>query len=501
MLNARSIQGIVTLAIGMFLAIWLGMAIVTDQLETLVKIAGAALLIAAAFLGRRVWLMFIFMASANVVLYRWFGTTEMGQVLFIAYCSLLFLMRKLKYQVRFTELEVWAMLIIACIAQAYIRHPVGLNVLGAGNVGGRPYVTLGLCVISSAILSTLIVPPKELKWALGLSLVGSLLGIPLQVARYGSLANMSGGEVQIEGSRIPTFAAIGKFLAQWLNSRLSPLRACIHPLWLMVLLASLAFSAASGYRNAVADVGLIYIAGICYHGGFKSFFASMIMGAFGLTLLALINLNFPLPGNIQRALSPLPGAWEERYIKGGDQSTEWRVEMWKEALFTDRWISDKWLGDGIGVSAEQLQRQVNLRGGGGVSAGGLTEQQVTMLELGSYHSGPVHSVRMVGYVGLIILLLAMFRLAVHAHRQIVRCKGTEWFPVALFFGIPLITQPFFFAFIFGEYNTAVAQALFGMAMIRLLERNLPLPAWKKTERLPYLLQTHRERMAQNTKEA
>lgn len=489
MLNARSIQSIIALAIGMFLAIWLGLALVTNQFETLVKFAGAALLLSAAYLGQRVWLMFIFFTSMNVMLYRWAGTVEIGQLIFITFALLLFLMRRLRFKVNITELEVWAMLIIACIMQAYMRHPVGLNIFGAGNVGGRPYVALGLSIISSAILSTLIVPPKELKWALGISVAGSLFGIPLQVARYGSLANMSGGEVQIEGSRIPTFAAIGKLSAQWLTSRLSPLRACIHPLWLVVLLASLAFSAASGYRNAVADVGFIFLAGILYHGGFKSFFASMIMGAFGLTLLALININFPLPGNIQRALSPLPGAWEERYLKGGDQSTEWRVEMWKEALFTDRWISDKLLGDGIGVSAEQLDRQVNLRGGGGVSAGGLTEQQVTMLELGSYHSGPVHSVRMVGYVGLTILLLAMSRLAVHAHRQIVRCKGTEWFPVALFFGIPLITQPFFFVFVFGEFNSGAAGTFLGIALIRILERNLPLPEWKRNVQQPYVLRT------------
>jgi hypothetical protein len=151
--------------------------------------------------------------------------------------------------------------------------------------------------------------------------------------------------------------------------------------------------------------------------------------------------------------------------------------MWKEALFTDKWISNKLLGDGIGVSAEQLQRQVNLRSGGGVTAGGLSEQQVTMLELGSFHSGPVHSIRMVGYVGLGILLLAMIRLAVHAHRQIMRCKGTEWAPVALFFCIPCITHPFFFTFVFGEYQTAVASTMVGMAMVRLMERNLPLPAY------------------------
>jgi hypothetical protein len=476
MLNARSIQGIIAIILGLFFAIWLGMALVTDQLETLVKFAGAALLITAAYLGHRVWLMYIFFTSMNVLLYRWAGTVEMGQLVFIAFTLALFLMRKLRFQVQFTELEFWALLMIACIVQAYMRHPVGLNVLGAGNVGGRPYVALALCIVSTFMLSILIVPPKELKWALGLSIAASFLGIPLQMARYGNLAGAVDASIELEGSRVPSFAAISKVLAQLISSRLSPLRACIQPLWLIVLLASLVLAAASGYRNAIANVGFIYLIAICYHGGMKSFLASLLMAAFGLSLLAIVNLNFPLPGNLQRALSPLPGTWEERYRKGGAGSTEWRMEMWKEALFTDRWIDDKLLGDGIGISAEQLQRQINTREMH-VSAGGLSSQQITMLELGSYHSGPVHSVRMVGYVGLVILLLAMIRLAVHAHRQIMRCKGTEWHPVSLFFGVPLIVQPFFFTLVFGEYHTAVAQTLFGIAMVRLMERNLPLPAY------------------------
>jgi hypothetical protein len=247
-------------------------------------------------------------------------------------------------------------------------------------------------------------------------------------------------------------------------------------------------AAGSGYRNAVANIGFIYLCGMIYRSGFGAFFASLFMGTLALAMLALINLNFPLPGNIQRALSPFPGTWEEKYQKQGTESTEWRIEMWKEALFTDRWIQNKLLGDGIGISAAQLEQNMNLDAAGvGMMGSGISRQQENMLIVGSYHSGPVHSVRMVGYVGLIVLLLAMFRLAVHAHRQIVRCRGTEWFPVALFFGIPLITQPFFFVFVFGEYHTGFAQTLFGIALIRILERNLPLPEWKSRIPRPYLL--------------
>ncbi|MBC8127740.1 MAG: hypothetical protein H8M99_11430, partial [Gloeobacteraceae cyanobacterium ES-bin-144] len=447
-MNARIIQTIIIVTLGVFIAIWLGMALVTDQFETILKVAGAAFFLTAVFLGRRVWLMFVFLVSVNVVLYRWFGTVEIGQLIFIGFSLVLFLMHKLQFRIRFGELEVWALLIIACVVQTYVRHPVGMNILGSGNVGGRPYFAIALCVVSAAILSALIVPPKELKWALHIAIIGGFLGIPLQAARYGNMTSLEGGSMDLSGEgagsgRIGSFSGIGNVLARLLTCRMSPLRACRHPLWALVLLASVAFAAASGYRNAVASVGFIHIIAIYYHGGFKSLIASIFMGALFLSLLALVNLNFPLPGNLQRALSPLPGTWEERYIKGGELSTEWRVEMWKEALFTDRWIDNKLLGDGIGVSSAQLDRQVNLRGGGGDAAGGLSNQQVTMLELGSYHSGPVHSVRMVGYVGLLVLLLAMIRLAVHCHRQIMRCKGTEWAPVALFFGIIQIAQPFF----------------------------------------------------------
>jgi hypothetical protein len=494
MLNARSIQGIIAIALVLFLAIWLGMALVTDQFETLLKIGGAIMLLTGAFLGRKIWLLFILFTSMNVMLYRWIGTIEFGQALFIGFSALLFLMRKLHYRVRFGELELWALLIIACIIQAYLRNPVGLNIFGAGNVGGRPYVVIALWIISSAILSCLVVPPKEIKWALRLSIIGGFLGIPLQMARYGNLSSTAEEVMDLgSGNRIASFTSLSTVLARWLSSRISPLKACLHPLWALVLLFTVALAAASGYRNTVANVGFILLVAICYHGGLKSFIASLLIAAFALGLLALINLNFPLPGNIQRALSPLPGTWEERYLRAGDTSTEWRTMMWKEALTTDKWIHNKILGDGIGIKIEDLSRMVGLESGNSSNAGGgLSNQQEQMMILDAYHSGPLHSIRMTGYIGLIVLVLAMIRTAMHAHYQILRCKGTEWASVAIFFGIPLIAYPFLFIFVFGEYHVGVAHTMMGMAMIRLMERNIPLPAyvpWSRRNYVPLVVRT------------
>jgi hypothetical protein len=268
------------------------------------------------------------------------------------------------------------------------------------------------------------------------------------------------------------------------------LRACFHPLWAPLVLFSLAAAAGSGFRNIVASVGLTYIVGIAYRGGFVSVLVASVSGVLGLIALALLNLAIPLPGNIQRALSPLPGTWEERHVQAAEESTEWRVEMWKEALFTPNWINNKILGDGLGFSRREYEMMLSLEEGTGGFASlnsGLSVQQETMMITGGYHSGPVQTVRTVGYVGLLIFLMAMIRLAVHAHRQIVRCRGTEWYPLALFFCLPAIASPIFFVFVFGEFGPAAASLFGSYGLVRLMEGNLPLPAYVKLRRGQYLL--------------
>ena len=482
--GARSFQAILILVIGTVVALWLGVSIVTQQSATLIKGAGVMLFVVSALLGRRIWLLLVFFSAMNVVLVRGFGTTEIGQAMFLGFSTILFLMRKLRMQLQFKELELWALLIVACVVQTYLRNPVGLNLMGAGNVGGRPYIMLAISISCAAILSVMIVEVKELKWAMWLTIIGTLIGIPGTILRNGGL----GGDRE-DLSRIPVFSTLATLISRVVVSRISPLRACIHPGWGFAILLSVAFAGASGYRNSIAMIGLMYLMGICYRGGVMAVFSSLLAGCFGLVLLALINLNFPLPGNIQRALSPFPGTWEAKYKRQADLSTEWRFAMWKEALTSERWIQNKVFGDGLGMSLQQLRENERVDAtvsGVGSSNSGLLAQQENMLINGSYHSGPVHTIRTVGYVGLAILLMAMIRVAVHAHRQIIRCRGTEWFTLALFFNIPLLVSPIFFVFVFGEFPVGVATTMMGIAWVRLLEKNLPIPAWRPVTRQPYM---------------
>jgi len=248
-------------------------------------------------------------------------------------------------------------------------------------------------------------------------------------------------------------------------------------------------AAVSGYRSNVASVGMFYLVAIAYRGGFPSVVVSSFLGVLALSILAITNLAFPLPPNVQRALSPFPGTWDKRHVEAAEASTEWRVDMWKEALLTDYWIDNKILGDGLGFTQREYQTLLAMEeGGGGLGMGsGMSAQQEAMMITGGYHSGPVQCVRITGYVGLLILLITMIRVAVHAHRQIIRCRGTEWYSLALFFGIPIIALPFLYVLVFGDFGTDVAATFIAIGMIRLLEKNLPLPPYVVRKREPYVL--------------
>lgn len=507
-MQANSMRNSLIILIAFLLAIWLGVTIVTEQTETILKIAGVALVLTCVFLGRRIWLLSIFFMALNVPLIRGFGSVELGQVLFLGFTFIIILMRRQPFKFKFGELEVWMLLLAGCILQVYFRNPVGLGMFGSGDVGGRPYFVVALSFITAVVLGNIVIKPNEIKWAMKLTIIGSFLGYGLSalLMRGGGVpgattttANVTLGETNTAG-RIGTLAQISSTIARIVSSYVSPLRGLLHFFWAPLILISLAAAAGSGYRNAIANVGLIYLVGLTYRGGFSSVIMATISGAMGLGALAFWNLAAPLPGNIQRALSPFPGTWEERHVEGAEASTEWRVEMWKEALFTDYWIRNKLLGDGLGLSSRELEMlQASAEGGHGLDSmgSGMSRQQEEMMITGGYHSGPVQCVRIVGYVGLLVVLLAMIRVAVHAHRQILRCRRTEWYPIALFFGIPIIVLPFFYIFIFGDFTKDVSATLLAYGIIRLLERNLPLPAYEARRHVPYILRQQRKTNEEN----
>lgn len=493
MTDSRNITTIFISSIVILFAVWLGVSLVTDQLQTLIYASSLGTLLICLLLGRKIWLILPFAGALNLSLMipGQPNTLMIAQALFIGFCGLQFLMRRLPFRIQITELEVWIILVTLCVVQAYARAPVSLNILGGDSVGGRPYFLFGLTLVTASILATLRVYPNDLRWVFRLSVIGGLLNLGLSTIGYfvprlgvwigtvgiSSLSHAieQGNYGETRATRIVFLGAASQNIALWISSLRSPIRACLHPIWAPLVLLSLGFAAFSGFRSQLAMIGLTYIMGIAYHGGIRQFFVACVAFVMGVTLLAFSNTVVPLPSNIQRALSFLPGTWDEELQTDAENSTQWRVDMWEAALFTDNWIQNKFLGDGLGMSLQEfnfIQANKDNAGGGLARAGKLTLQQELMMAAGNYHSGPVSTVRAIGYLGLVILLLAQIRLAIHAHRQIRRTRGTAWFGLSLLIGIPIIWSPIFFVFIFGDIGPAISTYLMGAGMIRLLENNL-----------------------------
>jgi hypothetical protein len=143
--------------------------------------------------------------------------------------------------------------------------------------------------------------------------------------------------------------------------------------------------------------------------------------------------------------------------------------MWKDAL-SGGFIKNKLLGDGFGFDraamnliADQMQ--------GGVGFVGGTRHEAHMIR-GSFHSGPLSSIRFVGVVGLVLILClmgAVFRLALITA---FKAKGTPYFPLALFVGIPFLWLPFHFIFIFGAFDNALKSLIIGIGMLNIIGKSI-----------------------------
>ncbi|MGE9270333.1 MAG: hypothetical protein ACQKBU_05970, partial [Verrucomicrobiales bacterium] len=489
--DSQKLKAAAIVVVAIFLALYLGVSVATAQFETVAWVVGVATLLICALMGHRIWMLIPLLGSLNFTLAvpGSPSTTQLSQILVIGFSFMLFLMRRLPFRLRVSEIEVWCFITLFCVVQVYLRNPVGLNIMGASAVGARPYAYFALTFMAAFLFLGLRVNERDLKWLFPLTVTGGCLGFAMSVfgyfvpsigAYYGAV-NVTGDRQIVrtgaeQATRVGFLGNFARNLALWIAAKVSPLRASFHPLWLMPILIAFACAAGSGYRNVLAYIGLTFLAGIFYRDGLKGLIISAIVGIVALISLVLLNSIVSLPLNAQRALSFLPGNWDSRVVRDAENSTDWRVDMWKEALFTENWIENKVLGDGLGMSAREVQWIGTLKAtmmNSKLREGDLTLQQEIMMASGDYHSGPVHLVRVIGYVGLILVLLAMFRIAVHGHRQILRARGTSWYPLALLIGIPTIVSPLYFVFVFGSFAGAMGIVLTGGSMVRLLENNMP----------------------------
>lgn len=388
------------------------------------------------------------------------------------------------------KIDVILLINIGYLVTVFFRNPVGINALGGDRVGGKPYVDVVLGMMAYIMLSRYSIRKQD---ALKLPLIwictagfSSLAGTISQVLPgLGTVLGKfyspftpfdmseAGGDVTMGETRVST-VDLGSALVLYVCSKYNPttilknnrIGAFFSYLlgWVLIFL--------SGFRNAIIGAFLTTLAATVLRDRFLGF----VKVAF-LTLTILIGgvlisyTNITIPLTFQRALSFLPGNWDQEAIQDAKGSTEWRFRIWTIALTSEKYIKSKMLGDGFGFLRADLETMADAMHGGAGFGGEDSAIEAELIN-GDFHSGPVSSIRCVGYVGLLLFFPLLIAKAIYALDFIKNARGTHFQFLSLFVGIPNIFSPFFFVFIFGDYRGDLIGTLYTVGLLKMLNKAL-----------------------------
>jgi hypothetical protein len=404
---------------------------------------------------------------------------------FVVFLALRFIRSEAKM-----ELLDWIVFLnIGYLITVFVRNPAGLSAMGSAMVGGRPYFDCVIGFLAFVVLTRMALRPKLARILplfscaprVGISLVGALAHYvpstaPLFARIYSGVdvseyVRQAVGSEDSDVNRVTDLLAGAEAGMLALVSYFPPLSLLspIHPVRFLCLLAVCCGFALAGFRNGIALMGFVFVMSAYFRGGLKNALVVAVTGI--LAVFALVGAHsagLKLPRTAQRALSFLPGNWDEDAKDAAEGSSEWRFYMWEVVLSTDAYIHNKLLGDGFGFSSEELQIMEQAQSGGTGFIGAAAQE--SFLIQGAFHNGPLSAIRYVGAVGLVFYLTLLVAAAIYAWRVIRRTQGTDFFPLALFVGLPTIYEPFQYTLIFGGFDSGFPTTLFLCGMLKLISK-------------------------------
>ncbi|NQU10433.1 O-antigen ligase family protein, partial [bacterium] len=367
----------------------------------------------------------------------------------ISYVAFVILARQRTTQ-RWYGLDLVLLLNLLWIVATFLRKPAGVGSLGAETIGGRAYVNIFMAAVAFWVILRLPdspltvsrIPYFLLASAGFLSLMYAvayflptvrshlvLLYAMLDVGAYLAGQTADGGLPRFEG-----LSHIGKALLLVLCARYVP-RSLLNPLRLRcyVFLAAMVCVLLSGFRSSFIYVVPAFGLGSWFHRGWRE---ALLTTAAGVLLLAAVAAGqghyYELPPAAQRSLAFLPGRWDPVVKAQARASSERRFDWWK-TIVHEGVIGNWWLGDGFGFSREDHAL---------VKYSGDFMENTTLT--GSFHNGPLTTIRAAGVVGLVLFYGLMITGAVYAVRLVRDCQGTPLALVAVFLAIQQVWAPIHF---------------------------------------------------------
>lgn len=393
--------------------------------------------------------------------------------------------RKETFNWTFKKFDILIFAVLAFLILAFFRNPVGIRALGGTDlIGGRPYVEV-LIALGAYIMLCGTTPDRV--WFDRIPVLTIIAGVILaiggavaffipQVGIYlyqfytGFVPDMtefigdtsSSGESQSVG-RSTFLGILSSALVYYLYATKPPISNALptNPLRMLLLTVSLVATLLSGFRGSLANQGGVFIIATVAWSGMKGVILTIVIATVVVVTIFFASVTVELPYQVQRVASFLPGDWDQKVVRSSKESTEWRVEMWREALYGDG-IRNKWLGDGFGIKASEIAYHNKQKMMGTMSKD--DDQRFHVLN-GSLHSGPLTAVRYVGGVGLFFYLLLAVSVAVGYAKLWKMCINLNEMLIVGFFAIPAIYHPFAYTFLFGAFERDFPRLLISAGLL------------------------------------
>lgn len=500
-MNSHSFRVVLVLVVTVVVALYLGVAAATAQFEAIAWVMAGVATIVLFGLGRHVWILIPIALGFDGNINALPGSPPTWALAGAAAGAMLvlrfFVRRTGELCFRFTLLDFAVLLQVLVLAQAFVRNPTGLMLLGGDLVGGKPYFVFAAAIVCYSLLAVVRTNFKMFR----LSLLGYLacwivdgiirilsqlipgLGVRVLSLYSGVSARTAlGGELfEAETGRLEGARRLGPALVTAAFGLFRPITAALPSKIAPFLLAGLGLGLVllSGYRSMMILCLFLYIAGALVRRNGIDIVIASLLGALGLAALLASGAVRELPHGGQRILSVLPFADVDPNIRAAAKgSAEGRFEMWRLALFTDRYIQNKWLGDGFAYRADEQRAKMEIAFGGAkrFSRGmGFIESS---LASGSYHGFHVETIRFTGIFGLAAAIFLMFVCVRAAWRLARHYRGRPGFGYAAFLALPFLIYPFQSLLVFGAYRAEFPQFIVLAGMLKVLD-NIRVMEWSE----------------------
>ncbi len=457
----------IVFAVVSLLAIVIGVQLADPLGTTSMGLGGSlALLLLFPFLLKHHHLILALTWNSALFVFFLPGSPPAGFVMVFISLGASVLIRTINKQASFTNVKelTGPLVCLACVVvvTAMARGGVGFRFLGGESNGGKQTIFILAAIVGYFAFS---IRPTSLVRA---PLFSALFALGATTQIVASLVQLAGGPLDFL-TMFFNIDLLSYQLASGPNSfaRYAGLsRACLaivgfillrygirgtldigKPFRLLFFLGATFLTLFGGFRSGIIFVVMLLSALFFLEGLWRTKWAVIMSGFAVVLLVAIVVFSRQLPLQIQRSLAFLPVDISPDARLDADQSSEWRIDIWKAVLpEVPQYLL---LGKGYGINATDVYLAPFL-----IEQGVYRNHEAAILT-GNYHQGLLSLLIPLGLPGLICfgwLILAGFRVLIGNLRNGDPTLRTINRYLLSLFSVQLL----FFCFIYGHFSADIA---------------------------------------------